>query len=61
MEAIKSTDMELLDIMPSNIDLVGAEVELVPLMARETMLKRALEDIKSLYDYIFWIAHPRWG
>ncbi len=61
MEAIKTTNMELLDIMPSNIDLVGAEVELVPLMARETMLKRALEDVKNLYDYIFLDCPPSLG
>jgi chromosome partitioning protein len=53
--------MELLDIMPSNIDLVGAEVELVPLMARETMLQRALEGVKNLYDYIFLDCPPSLG
>ena len=45
--------MKNLDLMPANIDLVGAEVELVSMMARETSLKRALEEVKGLYDYIF--------
>ena len=44
-----------------NIDLVGAEVELVSLMARETILKRALEDVKGLYDYIFMDCPPSLG
>ena len=41
VEAIRPTMMQTLDLMPANIDLVGAEVELVSLMARETILKRA--------------------
>ncbi len=61
MEAITTTMMKTLDIMPANIDLVGAEVELVSMMARETMLKRALEEVKNLYDYIFMDCPPSLG
>ncbi len=61
MEAITTTMMPKLDIMPANIDLVGAEVELVAMIARETMLRRALEDVKNLYDYIFMDCPPSLG
>lgn len=61
VEAIRPTMMETLDIMPANIDLVGAEVELVSLMARETILKNALADVKELYDYIFMDCPPSLG
>ena len=61
MEAITTTMMDRLDIMPATIDLVGAEVELVSMMARETMLRRALEDIRSLYDYVFMDCPPSLG
>lgn len=61
VEAIRPTMMQTLDIMPANIDLVGAEVELVPMMARETILKRALGEIKDVYDYIFMDCPPSLG
>lgn len=61
VEAIRPTMMQTLDIMPANIDLVGAEVELVPMLARETILKRALEEIKGIYDYIFMDCPPSLG
>ncbi len=60
-EAIRRTMMETLDIIPANIDLVGAEVELVSAMARETMLKRALSEVKDEYDYIFMDCPPSLG
>ncbi|HBU12224.1 MAG TPA: sporulation initiation inhibitor Soj [Clostridiales bacterium] len=61
VEAIRPTMMKYFDLMPANIDLVGAEVELVPMMAREQMLKRAIEDIAGLYDYIFMDCPPSLG
>ncbi len=61
LEAIRPTMMKTLDLMPANIDLVGAEVELVSMMARETILKRALEEVKSLYDYILMDCPPSLG
>lgn len=61
VEAIRPTMMQTLDIMPANIDLVGAEVELVTMLARETILKRALEEIKGIYDYIFMDCPPSLG
>jgi len=61
LEAIRPTMIKTLDLMPANIDLVGAEVELVSMMARESILKRALEEVKGLYDYIFMDCPPSLG
>ncbi|MGI6569816.1 MAG: ParA family protein [Caldicoprobacterales bacterium] len=60
-EAVHRTNFENLDIIVSKIELAGAEIELVPMMARETILKRALEDIKDEYDYIFIDCPPSLG
>ncbi len=56
--AIMQTQVEGLDIIPSNIDLAGAEAELVSLEKRETSLKRAIAPVKSNYDYIFIDCPP---
>jgi len=50
---IKHTAIKNLDIIPSNKDLVGAEVELVKMDERESRLKHAVAEIKKDYDYIF--------
>jgi chromosome partitioning protein len=50
-----------LDIIVSKIELAGAEIELVPMMARETILKRALDEIRDDYDYIFIDCPPSLG
>ncbi len=60
-EAIIPTVMEGLDIIPCNINLVGAEVELVPMIAREHVLKNAIQPIASRYDYIFMDCPPSLG
>ncbi|MCK9279675.1 MAG: AAA family ATPase [Melioribacteraceae bacterium] len=57
-EAIQSTYMPFLDILPSSINLVGAEVELVGLKGREFKLKEALEPINDKYDFIFIDCPP---
>ena len=41
-----------LDIVPSHIDLAGAEVELVAAISRESRLKKAIDKVKNFYDYI---------
>lgn len=60
-DAIQKTEVENLDIIVSNIQLAGAEIELVSLMARELILKRAIEDIRNKYDYIFIDCPPSLG
>ena len=58
---IKPTVVKNLHICPSSINLAGAEVELVPLMARETRLKKAIEELEHKYDYIFMDCPPSLG
>src|SRR5947209_2166320 len=49
---IMHTNWERLDIVPSHIDLSGAEIEMVPMIGRETRLTKALELARQQYDYI---------
>lgn len=55
------TQIKLLDILPANVDLTGAEVELVHKRDREKILKNALEKIRNNYDYIFIDCPPSLG
>lgn len=57
-EAIYQSVMEGLDVLPSTVDLSGAEVELVHLNNRENILKVALTQVKREYDYIFIDCPP---
>ncbi len=58
---IVNSYMPYLDILPSNIDLVGAEVEMVSIENREYLLKNALQHIRSDYDFIFIDCPPSLG
>ncbi|HDY75655.1 MAG TPA: ParA family protein [Candidatus Marinimicrobia bacterium] len=60
-DAIIKTQFNYLDIITSNSDLVGAEVELVSLIAREYQLKTALESVKQKYKYILIDCPPSLG
>ena len=60
-EIIKDTQIKNLKICPSNINLAGAEVELVSMMSREQRLKEKLDSIKNEYDYIFIDCPPSLG
>jgi chromosome partitioning protein len=55
------TDIENLDIIPSHIDLVGAEIEMLNLPNREKVMKNAIEHLKNKYDFIFIDCSPSLG
>ena len=60
-EAVKKTDLEFLDVIPSSAQLVGAEVELVSMFSREKMLKDAIEKLDGKYKYIIIDSPPSLG
>jgi chromosome partitioning protein len=60
-EAIVSTEIPNLSIMPSHIDLVGAEIEILNFPNREKVLKKALDRISGQYDYILIDCSPSLG
>ncbi|CAI8206331.1 MAG: Sporulation initiation inhibitor protein Soj [Flavobacteriaceae bacterium] len=60
-EVILPTDTENLDLIPSHIDLVGTEIELVDKKNREFMLKKALENAHKKYDYVIIDCAPSLG
>jgi len=60
-EVIRKTELDNLDILPSSIDLVGAEIELINKPKREFILKEILESIKGDYDFIFIDCQPSLG
>lgn len=59
--AILKTGIENLYLLPSNINLAGAEIELVSAISRETRLKRALEIIRKDFDFIIVDCPPSLG
>ncbi len=60
-ELIIETDNPNLDILPSHIDLVGAELEMINLPNREHMLKFALDKVRDQYDFILIDCSPSLG
>lgn len=60
-KVILKTEIDNLDLIPSHIDLVGAEIEILNLPNREKVLKNALKEIKLEYDFIFIDCSPSLG
>ncbi|WP_100374326.1 ParA family protein [Bacillus sp. FJAT-45037] len=60
-KVIQQTTVENLHVIPSTIQLSGAEIELVPTISREVRLKRALQTVSKDYDYIFIDCPPSLG
>ncbi|MBO7455747.1 MAG: ParA family protein [Paludibacteraceae bacterium] len=60
-EAVMETEVENLHLIPSHIDLVGAEIEMLNLPDREQLLKRVLQQIREDYDYILIDCSPSLG
>ncbi len=59
--AIHSTDIDSLFVLPSHIDLVGAEIEMLNLDDREKVMKNLLDTLRSSFDYILIDCSPSLG
>ena len=60
-DAIKPSGLEYLDVLPSNVNLVGMEVELVNMREREYVMQKALKEVRDKYDYIIIDCPPSLG
>ncbi|OQP65662.1 ParA family protein [Niastella populi] len=60
-DVILKSEIPNLDIIPSHIDLVGAEIEMINYPNRESVLKGLLEPVKELYDFIIIDCSPSLG
>ena len=60
-EVIIHTELPMLDLIPSHVDLAGAEVEIVNEPKRETILRRVITPLRPEYDYIFIDCSPSLG
>ena len=58
---IQPTGVDRLDIAPSDVRLAGAEVELVPAIARESKLRNAVRSVREMYDALFVDCPPSLG
>lgn len=60
-EAVRETELDYLDLVPSHINLVGAEIEMVDRSERERILTKAIDEIKEQYDFIIIDCPPSLG
>lgn len=60
-DCIEPTNLRNLFVVPATIDLAGAEIELVPVLSRETRLKRALESVLGDFDFLLIDCPPSLG
>ena len=60
-DAVQSTEMPFLDVVPSHINLVGAEIEMVDVVERERILKNAVKHIRRDYEFVVIDCPPSLG
>lgn len=60
-KAIHTLKIPPLDLLPANINLAGADLEMVEIVNRETLLKNALSEVKDNYDFIIIDCPPSLG
>ena len=60
-EAVLSTEIPFLDVVPSHINLVGAEIEMIDVMEREKILTNALKRVRRKYDFVVIDCPPSLG
>ena len=60
-ESVRKTNIKYLDILPSHINLVGAEVEMINLDNREDKMKSVLNEVRKSYDFIIIDCSPSLG
>lgn len=60
-QAIRGTEVENLSILPSHIDLVGAEIEMLNMENRERVMKQVIAPLREKYDYILIDCSPSLG
>lgn len=60
-DAVLPTEMPFLDVVPSHINLVGAEIEMIDALERERVLKRAIKTARKKYDFVVIDCPPSLG
>jgi chromosome partitioning protein len=61
VDVVLKTDIPNLDLIPSHIDLVGAEIEMINYPQRENVIKNILEEVRDKYDFIIIDCSPSLG